>query len=359
MKLKYYIVLLIVFIVISTNSVNATPPYPSYPITSEYQITSSNYLTVTNTTSSHGLGGYVTFTTTGTTQDISGWNTMGDELWHFTSIVSRPILRYPITVNDFWDDYGNSNGYPVISHSTVESNYEVVTVPAGTFNNVVKTSIWLEFPNGYDQQYYDDIVEVWYAPDVGFIKIKAHDNGTGDFYIGELTNFSVTSIGSTFNPDYFPMDIGNTWIFEWNQVSSNGTTASLTYSATVTSGQNTIIESSNSLFGPISRGKSKTLNDSVVLNNTGIISAKVEARFIDNIAGAFGLVSDSGDLLNATNFALGVSGAFVQLNNNGGNVQVTNVPPGITGLDARLSIPSDQSLGDYSGTVILTFSDFV
>jgi hypothetical protein len=329
---------------------------PIFPITSEYKITSNLNLSVTNSTDSFGIGGYVLFSNTSNTQEIFTFNTHGDELYHFASIVPRPILRYPVTINDAWINNGNSNGYPVVSHTNVESTFETITVPAGTFTGVVKTRTYLEFPSGYDQQIYDDSVEVWYAPDIGFIKIKAHQNGTGDFFIGELKNFSVTHAGSSFSPDYFPMDIGNTWSIEWNRQSSNGSTASLTYSATVTSNQNTVLQASNSFFGQISRGTSKTINDSVILNNIGVASAKVEARFIDNIGGVFGLINGA-SVLNATNFALGPTDILEPLSNDGINVQIATIPPGTTSLNARLSVPSDQLLGDYIGTVILTFSD--
>ncbi len=321
MKSKILCYFVISFMVIAIGGANAQPVFP---ITSEYTITSNLNLSVTNSTDSFGIGGYVLFSNTSNTQEIFTFNTHGDELYHFASIVPRPILRYPITVNDTWINNGNSNGYPVVSHTNVESTFETITVPAGTFTGVVKTRTYLEFPSGYDQQIYDDSVEVWYAPDVGFIKIKAHQNGTGDFFIGELKNFSVTHAGSSFSPDYFPMDIGNTWSIEWNRQSANGsTTASLIYSATVTSGQNTVLQASNSFFGHISRGTSKTINNSVVLNNTGIASAKVEARFVDNLGGIFGLIGGA-SVLNATNFVLGTSGAFIPLNASGADVK--NLP---------------------------------
>jgi hypothetical protein len=86
--------------------------------------------------------------------------------------------------------------------------------------------------------------------------------------------------------------------------------------------------------------------------------SKVEAHLNDSIAGVFGLISSS-NILNATNFALGKSGVHVPLSSLGVNVQVTVAPPGIIALDARLAVPSDQPAGDYSGTVILTFSNSI
>ena len=133
---------------------------------------------------------------------------------------------------------------------------------------------------------------------------------------------------------------------------------SIGYSAFVATGQNTYVQSSYGTFGLLLKGQTKTLENSVVLNNTGDISAKVEARFNDNISGVFGLISGA-NLLNATNFALGQSGSLVPLDNNGADVQVGVVPSGVTALDARLGVPGEQVAGDYSGTVVLTFSNDV
>lgn len=41
------------------------------------------------------------------------------------------------------------------------------------------------------------------------------------------------------------------------------------------------------------------------------------------------------------------------------DVQVAVAPPGATAMDARLGVPGVQVAGDYSGTVILTFSNSV
>ncbi len=134
--------------------------------------------------------------------------------------------------------------------------------------------------------------------------------------------------------------------------------SSIGYSALVATGQNTYVQSSNGTFGLLLRGQTKTLNNSVILNNTGDISARVEARFNDSIGGVYGLVSST-NVLNATNFALGLPSSLVPLNNSGADVQVAVAPPGVTAMDARLGVPADAVAGDYSGTVILTFSNSV
>lgn len=161
------------------------------------------------------------------------------------------------------------------------------------------------------------------------------------------SNISVWNITKTAGTNYLPLAYTG-----WTPTSSIG------YSALVATGQNTYIQSSNGSFGLLLKGQTKTINNSVILNNTGDISAKVEARFNDSIAGVFGLVSGA-NVLNATNFALGILGALVPLSSLGTDIQVAVAPPGVTALDARLGVPSDAVAGDYSGTVILTFSNSV
>jgi hypothetical protein len=129
------------------------------------------------------------------------------------------------------------------------------------------------------------------------------------------------------------------------------------YSTTVTSGQNTVIQSSDGAFGTILRGSSKTISHSVVLNNLGDTPARVDARFADSVGGFFGLVSGP-NVLFASNFAMGPTGdSLVALMDDGTDVQVATAAVGTTDLDARLSVPADQPPGAYSGNVILTFSN--
>ncbi len=123
-------------------------------------------------------------------------------------------------------------------------------------------------------------------------------------------------------------------------------------------GQNTYVQSTNSSFSLLLKGRSRTINNSIILNNTGDLSAKVEARFSDSAGDVYGLLNGT-NVLNATNFNLGLSGALMPLNITGANVQVAVVPPGVTALNAMLSVPFDQPSGDYSGTVILTFSNSI
>jgi hypothetical protein len=88
----------------------------------------------------------------------------------------------------------------------------------------------------------------------------------------------------------------------------------------------------------------------------------VDARFNDSRFGVYGLVSGS-NVIGAGNFSLAKSpsGNWTALNNSGANVQVA-IAPGygtITILNAKLSVPTNQTAGAYNGTVILTFGDQV
>jgi hypothetical protein len=117
-----------------------------------------------------------------------------------------------------------------------------------------------------------------------------------------------------------------------------------------------VIQSSSGAFGSIARGGSSSITSSVVLSNIGDGSAKVEARFADSVSPTFGLISGT-NVLPASNFQLGPTGSLVSLNNDGTNVQVATAAVGITNLDARLSVPTLQPAGAYTGSVILTFSN--
>ena len=62
-------------------------------------------------------------------------------------------------------------------------------------------------------------------------------------------------------------------------------------------------------------------------------------------------------MLNASNFELG-PGSLVALDDSGADVEVATAPFGTTtGLDARLGVPSNQAYGNYTGTIVLTFSN--
>jgi len=245
------------------------------------------------------------------------------------------------------NEYGINiwNGFPLASYNQVASYNNIFNntnnfVFSGTNNNTWNTS---KTPgiNIIGGPYLSG--NFWANPSgTGFSQTctDADRDGICD------TNYTL----NVQNIDYLPLSLNFT-----TTIPSEST---IGYSATVATGQNTYVQSSNGTFGLLLKGQTKTINNSVILNNIGDISAKVEARFNDSISGVFGLISGA-NVLNATNFALGISGVPVSLDNSGADVQVAVAPPGVTALDARLGVPNEQAAGDYSGTVVLTFSNNV
>jgi len=175
-------------------------------------------------------------------------------------------------------------------------------------------------------------------------------------YTGTLNGNVITGdfSGSASWPGAGGATETGTWTGTFMVTSDQG---AIGYSTTVTSGQNTVIQSSDGAFGTILRGGSKTRSPSVVLNNLGDTPARVDARFADSVSGYFGLISGP-NVLFASNFAMGPSGgSLIALMDDGTDVQVATAGVGTTYLDARLSVPADQPPGAYSGNAILTFSN--
>ena len=292
------------------------------------------------------------------------------------------------------DDYVSSSGFNLNSSGTIEfwfrpNELNRVQDIVSKYLSGYGPNIWLDANNRlnfyvggtYTGGKNDYNIGEWYH--VAFIwsetnnYMKLYINGNQDiattynslitsnvyigvFYVG--VGQSVRSPDMYFNGLIDEVCIYNrTLSFEEIKLSYDALTMSantIGYSAMIATGQNTFVESSSGSFGSLLKGETKTISNSVVLNNTGDLSAFVEARFNDSISGVFGLINGS-NLLNATNFALGTSGSLIPMDYNGVDVQVTIAPPGVTALDARLGVPSEQVAGDYSGTVVLTFSNDV
>jgi len=137
--------------------------------------------------------------------------------------------------------------------------------------------------------------------------------------------------------------------------------AATTYTATVQAGQNTAVEvgTGGVAFAAILQGDDKTLVNSLKLTNTGGVAATVTAAFTTNNGTTWGLV-DTPIVLPGNNFELGISGNLKPLNFNSATaVDLTpanNVPAGnFVDYDAKLTVPSLQAAGDYSGAVELAF----
>jgi len=129
-----------------------------------------------------------------------------------------PLLRYPLTAGEKW----SFNGYSHIVERSVESDDEIMTVPAGRFDKVIciKSSVQLQ----PDDEVTEDIKKkyeikkgfregekrLWFAQGIGLIRTE-HHHANGKRTVVELTDYNIT------NPDdsYFPLAIGNKWNYEW------------------------------------------------------------------------------------------------------------------------------------------------
>ncbi|VVB87098.1 Cell surface glycoprotein [uncultured archaeon] len=279
------------------------------------------------------------------------------------------------------DLYYNSNNNTLIDNTAID-NYVGIRIHSSSYNvlvnNIASNNTYGIENNGYfstdssDNQIYNNIFNntnnfyfegtvynYWNTTKTLGTNIIGGSDIGGNFWANPSgTGFSQTCKDTDmdgFCDSPYTLDANNTDFLPLAysiRVQSN----SIGYSATVATGQNTYVQSSDGSFGLLLKGQSKIINNSVILNNTGDISAKVEAHFNDSIGGVFGLVSGA-NVLNATNFALGIPGVLVPQDNGGTDVQVAVAPPGVTALDARLGVPNEQAAGDYSGTVVLTFSN--
>jgi len=241
------------------------------------------------------------------------------------------------------------DGAELWSKSISGSSFWMQAGAAGDLNNDLKGDILINLNNWSSNNY----------------KLSAVSGIDGlEIFRAEANSWLGSSAANFTTKRYDLNGNGGDDILVWTQDNLYAISAqsylspSIGYSALVATGQNTFVQSSNGSFGLLLKGQTKTLNNSVILNNTGDISAKVDARFNDSIGGVFGLVSGA-NMLNAGNFALGLPSSLTPLSSLGADVQVAVAPPGVTALDARLGVPNEQAAGDYSGTVVLTFSNNV
>ncbi len=311
--------------------------------------------------------GISTYTTTA----VRGYD--GVELWNKT-ISGSSVSMYATSP----DDFNGDNKADVIitnqSYNSVTSTYTYNTTAVRGYDGA---ELWSKTISGSN-------LWVW-AGAAGDLNNDLKGDALINTNYWSPNNYKLSTVNGMDGSEFFRVE-ANTWLqsstanFTTKRYDLNGNGgddilvwtsdniyalsaqpyqgSSIGYSALVATGQNTYVQSTNGTFGLLLKGQTKTINNSVLLNNTGDISARVEARFNDSIGGVFGLISGA-NVLNATNFALGLPGSLVPLNNSGANVQVAVAPPGVTAMDARLGVPSDAIAGDYSGTVVLTFSNNV
>jgi len=135
------------------------------------------------------------------------------------------------------------------------------------------------------------------------------------------------------------------------------------YIATVTSGQSTSITGTpNGAFNAVDSPSNFTdnvISDSITCENVGNADASVNAKFITNVSGSYGLTTTADDLIDGSNFELGNSSSgFTALTDNGDEVPLGYGVPAMSSVnyDARLKVDSGQAAGEYTGTVQLIFS---
>jgi RNA polymerase sigma-70 factor (ECF subfamily) len=121
------------------------------------------------------------------------------------------LLSSSPSVGDDWSMYLPSGGMdPMKITVTIESDSETVSVPAGEFSSCLKTKIVTsEEPVDCEENRRGER-EFVYAPGVGLVK-ASFIRYDGALAIAQLTEYEV----SDGKEDYFPLTIGNKWVYEW------------------------------------------------------------------------------------------------------------------------------------------------
>lgn len=182
-----------------------------YAVTETYTVNTADQWDIV---SSNGSKGYISFWQDSAGAYISSYNTGGAALAGFTGFAGGypPIvLRYPIRAGDTWSGSGISGGYTVSSETVVTNAAAQVTVAAGAFT-CVETTETTSVPEAYNNGAYVSEYKRYFAPGVGLVKVvnKWHD---GQISTGELQKYTVPSADPN---DYFPLNLNNSWTFQWN-----------------------------------------------------------------------------------------------------------------------------------------------
>jgi hypothetical protein len=134
------------------------------------------------------------------------------------------------------------------------------------------------------------------------------------------------------------------------------------YTATVTAhGMEITVTANDVAFGTIEKGADSTITNSLTITNAGDKKATVEAKFITDVDGVYGLTNTTVDsVIPASNFEIATH--LVALNNDGSPKPLganNDIPRyGSADYDAKLTVPNVESIpaDDYSGTVELIFT---
>ena len=130
----------------------------------------------------------------------------------FASMPDRiKILDFSLSVGDSWSMNVPSGGMePMKITFTIQSDSEKVSVPAGEFSNCLMTKIVTSDEPKDCSEDRCGIREFIYAPGVGLVKSTfiRRDGAVG---IAQLVSYTL----SESNKDYFPLVLGNKWVYEW------------------------------------------------------------------------------------------------------------------------------------------------
>jgi hypothetical protein len=125
------------------------------------------------------------------------------------------------------------------------------------------------------------------------------------------------------------------------------------YTVTVSSGIDVTIDVLGTNFGEMLPGYVR-LVQGFTLTNYGLVDARVDAAFTTKEGVTHGFTG--GSVIPAENFMIN----DVALNNDGSDKRVTDVEVDKSvDYNAQLSVPAEQELGVYNGTVELTFSPII
>ena len=127
------------------------------------------------------------------------------------------LFRFPLVVGDTWTQGGDWNSQ---MEMTLEG-YETVSISAGTFSDCLKHKTVITEAKA-DSELRSSLVNgtryLWFTKGVGLVKMRyEHSNGT--ITEAELLESDIPVKGE----DYFPLQVGNMWIYKWQNDYRGGT----------------------------------------------------------------------------------------------------------------------------------------
>lgn len=139
---------------------------------------------------------------------LCAYDTENSPMYLLTSFPSRLLLPLPISEGKRWEETGESNaGFQLKSVSEITCGNESLTVSAGCFDCVKVETIFENLGNYTGPHIIKKIV--WWAHGVGPVKLLTEFNG-GEQCSGELYEYDLAK-----EDGFWPMNINNTWVYEW------------------------------------------------------------------------------------------------------------------------------------------------